>query len=410
MRKLDFKMILLLMGVLAVFATTSCEKDNDKPEEKKDEAKYLIGTTLKNPDGMSGSSYMQLIKEFSGSIDNSKATPVSFGCGLAIRRKEIFEFPSSGKDGDYNLKKYSYNGTTAFGAAQKLLLAPNSGASNITVVNDEKYYIPASYLGIVYIINPKTMKKIGQIDLTSYAHSDNNPDLANGVIRDGIYYLCLNQIGSDWLPYPDYHQVDVALIDTKTDKVLKVISEKTLNLSFPTYWMDLTQGMIFTNEQKDIYIACVGKFGSDPTYLNSGFVCIPAGKQEFDISKSWDISNTQIAGTNYKPSSMMNCKYIGNGKIAAYVTIMELMDPNNIYTSKNIMAVIIDMKAKTIKQIKGVPLTDGNSVIIEKYKDLVVFGAYGKNKAGFFTYNPQTEEVKHVLTTVGNPSFFHYFE
>ncbi len=410
MKRTDFRIKLLLIGVLAIFATTSCEKDEAKPEEKKEEARYLIGTTLKNPDGQSGSSYMQLIKELSGSIDNSKATPTSFGVGLAIRGKEIFEFPTFGKDGDHNLKKYSYTGTTAFGTPQQLLLAPNSGASNITVVNDEKYYVPAFNVGLVYIINPKTMKKTGKIDLTSYAHSDNNPDPANGLIRDDLYYLCLDQVGSDWMPYSDYHQVDVVIIDTKTDKVLKVISEKTLNLSFPTRPMDLTHGMIFTDEQKDIYITCVGKFGFDPTYLNSGFVCIPAGKQEFDTSKSWDVSKTKIAGTNYKPASIMNTKYIGNGKIAAYVTLIELIDPKNPYTSKNTMAVIMDMKAKTIKQIKGIPLTDGHSMVIEKYKDLIVFGAYGKEKAGFFTYNPQTEEVEHVLTTVGNPTFFHYFK
>lgn len=43
-------------------------------------------------------------------------------------------------------------------------------------------------------------------------------------------------------------------------------------------------------------MACTGYFGYDPTYLKNGFVCIPAGKQEFDETKTWDMSNTSIEG------------------------------------------------------------------------------------------------------------------
>ncbi len=407
MRKISSKMMLLLMGVIVMSTITSCEKDEtNSPDVQK--AKHLIVTTVKNADGVSGSSYMKLVAKFSGDINNSNAVQVNFGTGIGVRGKDIFVFPSFGKDGDYNFQKYTYNGTTSLGVPTKLPLPPNSGASNITIINDEKMYVPAYGIGKVLIINPKTMKKTGEIDLAEYAHGDNNPDPGNGIIRDGLYYLCLGQVGADYMPYADYHQIDMAVINPETDKVIKVISEKSTNLSFPTRTMDNSKGMIFTDEQNDMYIACVGEFGFDPTYLNNGFVCIPSGKTEFDVSKSWDISNTTIEETSYKPASILNCKYIGNGKLVAYVAIFELLDMNSPYTSRNSMAVLINLNAKTIKEIKGIPITDGHSVPISSYKDLVIIGAYGSDKAGFFSYNPTTDEVIHMVSTIGNPASCHY--
>lgn len=413
MKKMNFKMMLWLMGVLAISLTTSCKDDDDTPPTPNpsgEPAKYLITTTVKNTDGQSGSSYMQLVSDFSGKIDNSKAIQIEFATPVAVRGKDIFVMPSFMGNGNPYLYKYAYNGTSNLGTPIKLLLPPGAGAQNINIINSEKMYIPAYNIGKIFILNPKTMTKTGEIDISQYAYKDNTPEPAIGILRDGLYYVCLDQINNEWKVYQDYHQVDVLIIDPKTDKVLKIISEKTSNLSFPTRPMDFTKGMIFTNEQNDIYIACTGDFGFTPTYKNTGFVCIPAGQKDFDTSKSWDISNTIIEGTSYKPSSIYNCQYIGNGKLVAYVAIFELINPQEPYTTRNSMAVLIDLNSKTIKQIKDIPLTDGHSVCIEKYKNLVIIGSYGKDKIGFFSYNPKTEEVKHELTTVGNPASFHYFK
>ena len=110
------------------------------------------------------------------------------------------------------------------------------------------------------------------------------------------------------------------------------------------------KGMLFTNEAGDIYIATAGYFGYSKDNTKCGFLCIPKGSTEFDSSKSWDISTTTIAGTNYKPASVYNCQYIGNGKAVAYVVIVEL-GGSNPYTAKKAMAVRVDVNAKSISQI-----------------------------------------------------------
>ncbi len=405
MKKIAKSWQLIAFSVLLLFVT-SCEKDDPKPDPKPTETNtILVQTTLVNPDGASGSSYIQLISKLSGSIDNTNATQVPFSSPISVVGNNIFVLPTFGKDAVHEIQKYTYENSSLSGP-EKLAVPPYSMPVNITSVSSEKAYSPMYGLGKVLIFNPNTMKKTGEIDLSKYAHTDASCEPAYGLIRDGFYYLPLNQIGANYMPYEDYRQVDVAVIDVKTDKVVKVISENTSEMSFPT--RPMLKDMIFTTESNDIYIACTGYFGLNPKYKQNGFVCIPAGKKEFDTSKSWDISNTIIEGTSYKPVSVFNCKYMGNGTLAAYVGIAELSG-NNPYTAKNSMPVLIDLKAKTIKKL-NIPVSGGHGVFIDKYNDLVIFGVYGKEEVGFFTYNPKNNEVKKVLTTAGSPDFMHIFK
>ena len=86
--------------------------------------------------------------------------------------------------------------------------------------------------------------------------------------------------------------------------------------------------------------------------------------------------------------------------------IVEL-NGSNPYTAKNAMAELIDFNIKSISQIRGVPLTDGHSILITKLKDRVLFGAFGSDKRGLFLYDPVSGTTEQILTTVGNPAFFH---
>lgn len=416
-----FKSWQLIALVLIVSVTVSCKKD-PIPEETLlgGAGNILIETTVKNPDGTSGSSYLQQIPALSGNINNSKGIQIGFSSMVVVLDNDVFVFPAFGVSSTQSLVKYSH---TAAGLKKEneLQLLPGSAVANITKVNEEKAYMPLYSLGRVWIINPKTMTKIGEIDLKQYAHSDTSADPAYGIIRDGKYYLPLDQINENWMPYEDYRQVDVAVIDIQTDKVLKVTTETTSGLCFPT--RPYLKDMIFTTETNDIWIACTGYFGYNPEYIKNGFVCIPSGTDDIDASKSWEISDVNIKGTEhivrtangnetevcYKPAAIYSSKYIGNGKLVAYVCIIEF-NGINPYTAKNAMAVEIDLKAKTIEKIEGLPLTDGHSVFIETYKGDAIFASYGEDVSGAFSYNPQTKETKQVLTTEGNLYFMHFFE
>ena len=304
-------------------------------------------------------------------------------------------------------KRYEFKLIKLVRNAGELQIVPNSCPYSLIQVSADKAYVPTFNLGNIMVVDTKTMTKTGEIDLTKYAHADNSPEPACGIVRDGILYLALDQLGSNWMPYDDYRQVDVALIDIKSDKVLKIISEKKSEFALPT--RPFLKNMIFMDEQNDIYMACLGYFGYNPQHPNNGFVCIPNGKQEFDESKSWNINETAIEGSPYKAASIYNCKYLGNGKIAAYVGISELMT-DNPYTARNSMAVIIDLKKKSIKKIEGIPYTDGHSVAIESKGNDVLFASCGVDASGVFDYNVETGKVSQVLSTSANVAFMHFFD
>lgn len=397
----------LCATLLSTALFVACEKNGNDPEPNT--GKILIQTTVKNPDGASGTSYLQLIPDFSTqTVDNRNGFQVGYSAGVRVYANDVFVFPEFGPDGTQDLVKYTYSSASTLQRTGTLALPPMSGAYGFTRYNNEKAYIPMYNLGVIWIFNPSTMIKTGEIDLTSYAFGDNSPEPSYSFIRDGLLYVPLDQVGTDWMPYPANKKAEVAIVDIATDEVVKVISESTSGLTFPT--RPAFKDMIFTDEQNDLYIACAGGFGMDPRFPETGFICIRSGETEFDETASWDISQTTIQGTNYKPASLSNCKYIGNGKLCAYVVISELMT-DNAYTARYSMPVLIDMKAKTVKKIDGIPISDGFAIFIDNYKDKVVFSAYGETQAGFFTYDPSTGEVEGpVVSTIGAPTFMYSFE
>lgn len=393
-----------------MLACASCGKDDsDDPAPDKlfgGEGNVLIETTVKNSDGASGQSYLQQIPQISSSVNMSQGIQIGFSATISTVGNDVFVFPEFGTAGKQSIVKYEHT-PKGLKLAGEMQIIPNSYPVNLTKISEDKAYVPMYNLGKVLVINPKTLEKTGEIDLTEYAFNDSSADPASGLLLNGYYYLPLNQIGANWMPYNEYRQVDVAIIDASSDKVVKVISEKDGGLCFPT--RPFLKDMIFVSEQGDIYVTCAGYFGYNPEYVKNGFACISASKNEFDESKTWDISGTEIEGCDYKASTIYNCKYIGNGKVAAYVGVLELMG-DNPYTARNSMAVIIDLNKKTIKKVEGVPYTDGHSVVIEYHGGEVLFSSFGVDKAGIFAYNPATEAVSHLMASSVNIAYLHFFE
>jgi len=256
---------------------TACKKDEKEEEAtaytSKSSGKYLLETSVKNEDGMSGVSYIQLTNKLEGSIGNAQGEQIEFGASVQVIGNDVYLFDTM--KGVGGITRWSYDSATKKLTKGANLPAPaGSMVGHLEKVSDTKAYLPLYGQGIVWIINPKTMEKTGEINLTQYAHGDTNPEPAMGLIRDGKYYLCLTQVdsGKGWQPYADYQQSDVAIIDIQTDKVEKIASEKETKLTFPTRPMSQCSGMIFTNEADDIYIATVGYFGFNPANKKCGFI------------------------------------------------------------------------------------------------------------------------------------------
>lgn len=171
-------------------------------------------TTFKNPDGRSGSSYLQLTNDLNTTttLNNKQAIQVPYMSSVMIYGNEVYSLDAI--DGSYGVRKFIYNPTTQKLTESKKFDTPaHSMPCNLIKVSDTKAYLPLYNAPKVLIINPQTMQKTGEIDIQRYAHSDSSPDAGYGIIRDGYFYLPLLQLGPDYAPYADHLQSDVLIIN-----------------------------------------------------------------------------------------------------------------------------------------------------------------------------------------------------
>lgn len=89
MSKIKFWLIAAISGTMLM---TSCDKNHEEPQNTLlgGEGRILVQTTVKNPNGDSGASYMQQIPELSGNLDISKAIQTGFYNSISIVENEIF--------------------------------------------------------------------------------------------------------------------------------------------------------------------------------------------------------------------------------------------------------------------------------------------------------------------------------
>ena len=171
------KRVILSICSLALLSV-SCKKDDNNAETiivSKSSGKYLLETSVKNPDGESGSSYMQLFNTLSGSIDNSQAEQIEFSSSVQVKGNNVYIFDTM--KGTAGITRWTYDPTTqklTKGATLDVLAGSMVG--HLEKISDTKAYVPFYTQGVVWIINPQTMQKTGEINLAQYAHDDSSPD------------------------------------------------------------------------------------------------------------------------------------------------------------------------------------------------------------------------------------------
>ncbi len=391
----------LLLGICIIH--NSCKKDDENFETAKGE--IAIATSLVNPDGFSGSSYLQLINDLSPqSYDNKTAYPISFGTQPKMIGENIYELPFFGTA---VIKKYTRTSTKDLGGIQELIIDANSHPTQVCIQSKTKGYITLLGKGKIIIFNPETMEKTGEIDLKEYGIGDENPDPSGMVIRNNMLFVALNQMVGGYFPDPKRAKSDVLIVDTKTDKVMKMITEETSKISQPTRPVDSKS--IFIDEHNDIYIVGLGGFGA-LTGHKAGLLRIKNGETEFDSSYKFVLSDAKIEGFEFKMSWAAGLQYVGEGKLYALVNIPALLSEKpNFITDKSCVAVVIDLKTQTIKKLK---LPHGNGYCsVGLYNNKVMFGLSTAKDSGFYTYDLVTNQAstEAVIKTVGSPIFFRHF-
>lgn len=411
MRNLRF----ILPAITMMAFVSSCSHNDEptptpnKPTEKAFKG-IIFATGITNPEGNSGSVYMQSLPDMvPGNYDNSNAIPVGFGTvPIVAKSGNIYVLPDYMGNTKAEITRYRIYSDNKWHKKGALQIPPKAAACCVTELNSEKAYVSLQGLGSIIVFNPTTMTRIAEIDLNGLKQADTNVSPASMVIRDGKLFVGLNQMNAQYMPARN--NIELAVIDTKTDKMEKHIVNTSLGMSFATRPID--PGSIFIDENNDIYINCIGSFGFIPQF-HGGIARIKNGTTEIDSDYCIRLDKTEVKGLPTKFADFFSTfYYAGNGKVYTYVNSFALDSKGieNPYISFTNMPVVVDLKQKTMETIKGMDISNPQGIAISKHKNLIVFGSSNKKANGFYTYDPTTKKVAGPIMHVkGNPSFFHSF-
>ncbi|QZE15162.1 hypothetical protein K4L44_04840 [Halosquirtibacter laminarini] len=391
------KEILFAAMLLALFSCSK-ENNNDAAPVKGD---ILLVTRIANSDGTSGSAYMQLLPNTEPRTTTNKTSlPASYSVPPVVIGNEIYQLPGFGMQTDL-LTRNTIEGDY-FSKEQSFLLPAKSGAVSILKHNN-KLYVSLIFLGKILILDHQKMEKIGEIDMSQYGIGDKNPDPAIMLIRDNLLYVGLNQMVGGYTPTAERAKADIAIIDTKTDKILKMITQEDAHFSMPTK-PEADEKSIFMDEKKDIYINCISGFGG----LNqkSGFLRIQAGETEFDNSYALDVTTTNIKNGKHSPSYLIHIQYHKDGVLYATGNVDQYYSNPPSYTKdKTVGSYKVDLYNKTITKL-DLPQSNNFGASVNIIGDKVFFGLSTETGNGFYTYDTKTEACskKPIINTTGYPA------
>ena len=138
----------------------SCKKDDETPETilKGGMGNYLLETSVANPDGTSGSSYLQLFNALPSSVDNSLAEQIEFGSSVQVEGNNVYIFDTM--KGTAGITRWTYDpATQKLTKGATLDVLAGSMVGHLEKISDTKAYVPFYTQGVVWIINPQTMQK-----------------------------------------------------------------------------------------------------------------------------------------------------------------------------------------------------------------------------------------------------------
>lgn len=142
------------------------------------------------------------------------------------------------------------NPSSNFATLAQYSAGNGSNPHDMAFVSEEKAYVSLYDASKIWIVNPLTGQSLGEIDLSSYADADGNPEVDQLFIQGTNLYASIQRLDRNNSDAPT-NTSSVLVVDTQTDQVTNEIP-----LTFPhpvTGFAPLSNG--------DLLIPCVGNFG-----------------------------------------------------------------------------------------------------------------------------------------------------
>ena len=298
-----------------------------------------------------------------------------------------------------SISRYSLAENNKLGKVTAKLSLPGTWVNHIYFVNDEKAYL-GGMLDSLIIINPKTMKKTGAIDLSKYKDKDAlvvSP--GTGVIVDGRLYVGLLQNVSD---YATGNEAQVAIIDVKKDKVLAVAKDDRIAAVGS---LDDSQNQAFVVLDDYIYCYSNASWGYAPGQVD-GFLRIKVGEAKFDEKYVWKVSE-EVGVKNLTEKG--NFKYLSpatypseDGYVYAFLNVMvdlqQTWTDMDSYHNNTCKPVQVDLAKK---KIKALPIGYSSSwasygKYVEDDGNVIFAVSTEEDGNAYFRYDPKTDKAKKI--------------
>ena len=298
-----------------------------------------------------------------------------------------------------SISRYSLAENNKLGKVTAKLSLPGTWVNHIYFVNEEKAYL-GGMLDSLIIINPKTMKKTGVIDLSKYKDKDAlvvSP--GTGVIVDGRLYVGLLQNVSD---YATGNEAQVAIIDVKKDKVLAVAKDDRIAAVGS---LDDSQNQAFVVLDDYIYCYSNASWGYAPGQVD-GFLRIKVGETKFDQKYVWKVSE-EVGIKNLTEKG--NFKYLSpatypseDGYVYAFLNVMvdlqQTWTDMDSYHNNTCKPVQVDLAKK---KIKALPIDYSSSwasygKYVEDDGNVIFAVSTEEDGNAYFRYDPKTDKAKKI--------------
>jgi len=272
-------------------------------------------------------------------------------------------------------------------------------------IDDSKLYVEQALGDAITAVDTKTLKTTATIDLSSYVDEESgalSTVPGSAVLRDGKLYVALNQF-VDFANMIAGPRGSVAIIDTKTDKVEKVIY--TDKVAAVGGMDDMNNTASFVDEKGDVYFYSNASYGFLEGY-QEGFVRIKKGESEFDKDWVFRLHDAAYDGKNKNNNSLMvGGTYIGNGQFFGFFGNFE--DPTN-FNNYEWNFVIVDVYKKTIKKLDLSPTIPwfAPSIHLDADGKSVLVGHADKKGGAIYRYTIATGKVTKEMTVSTGTAYY----
>ncbi len=381
----------------SVKASSSSKKDEKSSSSVKEEPKYVV-------------SFMMDASQFVGittlSADQSKVV------------KNFVEAPNSGSVAYFNGSVYilstdnAMNSTLSRYEVKDGKMADKPAATTkftgtqalvMKFVDENKMYVEHAFGDAVTSLDPKTLKTIKNIDLSSYLEEGSMTTVpCSAVIRDGKMYVALLQL-VDPGTMTIGSRGSVAVIDVNTDKVEKIINEDLT--AAVGYLDDMNNTGAFVDEKGDIYFYSDASLGVAEGQ-KEGFVRIKKGETKFDKDWVFHLNDAEYNGKKTNKNYLMSGgAYLGNGEFLGFFG--NFQDRQN-YNNYEWEFVVINLYKKTIKKLDLSPTIPwfAPSIHLDADGKSAVLGHADKKGGAIYRYDIASGKIKKEMDVTTGTAYY----